>query len=456
MTGLGTRLLYPEATGFERALADTESERLLNIDAELIIDNWDPFKTKAQHLPHLAFGYGIRLWDDSWSTETKREWVANHWDFQAHIGTIAAYRMALAPFGFDLVQYVAPPQGFYASPEMSKEEYDAWVRLMPQVRIALASTPGKAYINEFFAGEDVISMGEADSELFWYILWGFPGSTPQYLPYTVASSFADEDMPAYDDGPLLYGRRAVLRLANGTEIPLKGGEFTYTTESGTVGWMDEFSTPGRSLYGFVADVDFSDNYYAGADEIVPEIHRRVRNVEYEHTSSELTLSLLHPSLTPLDTRFEQDSDHLPAGPFFFEGDFIEASAEGFANHDEGGLMLADRVYLLDPDVTAPMTEGWSFADVDRVGMPQATVEVLVDLHQKDRMPATYVEEDSYADFTFALIEDMSMRDKALEALTVAKSLKDTVLVSTAPKRQLEFGDEITEETEFGDWVTDAL
>jgi phage tail P2-like protein len=456
MTGLGAKLLYPEATGFERALADTESERLLNINAELIIDNWDPYKTKAQHIPHLAFAYGVRLWDDTWSLETKRQWVANYWDFEAHIGTIAAYRMALAPFGFELVQYVAPPQGFYASPEMSKEEYDNWVRLMPQVRIALASTPGKAYINEFFAGEDTVSMGDDETQLFWYLFLGIARFGSQFIPSTVASSFADEDVPAYDDGPLLYGRRAVLRLADGTEIPLKGGEFSYTTESGTVLWADEFSTPGRSLYGFVADVDFSDNYYAGADEIVPEIHRVNRVVDYEHTSSELGLTLLRPSLTPLDTRFEQDSDHRPSGPFFFEGDFMEEGDEGFANHDEGGLMLVDRMYLLDPDVTAPMTEGWSFADVDRVGMPQATVEVLVDLNQTDRAPATYVEEDSFADFTFALVEDMSMRDKALKALTVAKSLRDTVLVSTAPKRQLEFGDDITEETEFGDWVTDAL
>jgi phage tail P2-like protein len=454
----GEAVLYRSATGLEKAWADVDVHRLLDIRAELVAENWDPWKVQAKNLPFLAYAMGVTLWDDAWDEQAKRYWIAVQWEFKARRGTERAYQMALEQFGFKLRQVVTPPQGFYASPDVTKEEYDAWVRLMPQVRIALASTPGTGGLNEFFAGDDFPSLFGDDLTAY---LLGFPvGATlPLTEPGFIGSSFADEDVPALDDGPLLFGRKAFLRLANGNEVPLKTGTFTTVTEMGEITYVDEFSTQGKSLAGFCAEVDFADDAFADAAETDPELYRLNRSFNYSHTDSILSLTMARPTLTPMDTRLERDSDHghEPAS-MFASADFADALSLGdsFATDDIGGLMLADRVYLFDPDVAVPMTAAWSFADVDRVGMPPFTVEALVDLQQSDPGPSTYAGEDSFNGWTFATSEDMKARDDAMRALVASSALRDTVLVSTSPRRPLEFGDDIAETTEVGDWVNDAL
>src|SRR6059058_3941958 len=110
----GTDVLYQNATGAERAMADVDIQRLLDVPAELIIENWDPALVQERNIPFLAFGMGVTLWEpDVWSIATQRQWIADQWKFKARRGTTRGERMALAVNGFALVQATTPPQGFF-------------------------------------------------------------------------------------------------------------------------------------------------------------------------------------------------------------------------------------------------------------------------------------------------------------------------------------------------------
>lgn len=471
LINFGPQVLYTNATGLEKALADIDVKRLIQIRAELIRDNWDPFKAQVQNLPFLAFAMGVSLWDDTWSEGVKRSWVANQWEFKARRGTKRGIKMALALWGFELLQALTPPQGFYASPKIGKTEYDAWVHLMPELRIFHSDLIGELGPNEFVAGPKL----------------------PETLQQNGAS-FAGEDACATNDGPYLYGRKAVLRV-RGHDIPLKLATWTTTNTQGEIEVVEQISTVGHSLagffagYSFVAPLDFA---FAGATDVeAPKLYTTQRNVAYQHSTSELALTALTPTLTPFTPRFEVNSDVGDGGPYFFEGDFVPAApatssipsrhslfdpplfeseiivgtseaillpgeVAGIAGQDRGGLLLADRMFLLDPDVTAPMTSGWSFAGVDRTSMPAFTAELLIDLHTHDSTLAAYADVESYAGQVFAMEEDMVLRDNALDAVLAAGALRDTLLVDTAPLRPRTFADPVTDVTTFDEWAPSTL
>ena len=75
----GTQTLYRSSTGFEKALADTDAERLMDMYAEAIIDVWNPWQIAYEHLPFLAWAIGVNLWEFWWDETFKRSWVARQW-----------------------------------------------------------------------------------------------------------------------------------------------------------------------------------------------------------------------------------------------------------------------------------------------------------------------------------------------------------------------------------------
>jgi phage tail P2-like protein len=110
----GTQVLYQNAEGGERAMADVDIQRLLSIRAELIIENWNPQLVQTKNIPFLAFSLGVTLWEpDYWTEAIQRQWLADQWEFKARRGTKRGEKMALEINGFDLVQEVTPPQGYF-------------------------------------------------------------------------------------------------------------------------------------------------------------------------------------------------------------------------------------------------------------------------------------------------------------------------------------------------------
>lgn len=116
-------ILYRSATGLERALVDVGGGRLIAMPAELIRDMWDAARVSDANLPVLAWAMQAQLWDDDWPDATKRAWVAQQWLYQSLRGTRAGVAMALRFMGrdftggYDLIDVLTAPQGFYAVPD---------------------------------------------------------------------------------------------------------------------------------------------------------------------------------------------------------------------------------------------------------------------------------------------------------------------------------------------------
>lgn len=404
LTSIGSKVLYRSASGAERALADVEGERLMSINAELIIENWDPYLTKPEHLRHLAYGYGVRLWEDSWSIDTKRNWVANHFNFLSQIGTLAAFDTALAPSGFNLVQEVVPPQGFYLSPNMTKEEWDGWIRLMPQIRIKFAKRVGNGG-GELFIGEGCIGDGCVGPDL----------------------------------GRAIYGREAVIRYADGREQDLLLSELNVVVEGKTTVYDERIHLPGKSSDGLFIGADFVGASYLNAEEVEARIVTVSIDHAYNHRTSTLTLNSFEPGLEPIDARYERNSDIGDGSKFFFIGDFFTAGELFVTDNLEAQRMLADRIYLHDPEVAVPMTLGLSFLGADRLGIEPNTARLLVDAHRQEKGVELFVN-DGYIGDKFLLEHDDELEDRALRSINVSKALRDQIFVSFATDRPVLGGD----------------
>ena len=157
----GEAVLYRAATGLEKAMADVDAYRLTATYAELIQDQWDPFAISEHNLPYLGWAMGANLWESSWSTSTKRVWTAQQFQFKALRGTPEAFKMALEPSNYDVTDMIRPSQGFWASPDMTTDEWNAWIKQMPELRIFYAKREGKRGVDEFFCDyEDAFSLGD--------------------------------------------------------------------------------------------------------------------------------------------------------------------------------------------------------------------------------------------------------------------------------------------------------
>jgi hypothetical protein len=272
-----------------------------------------------------------------------------------------------------------------------------------------------------------------------------------------ANGFIGYNFIGKDDGPALYGRMAVLRYADGSEIDLRLAEWIDTTVTAPDVWIGNVSIPGNlgenpggfvlepkeeglvagtvgsGGFGFLDD----DQSFLCYEKVEPKNVMYRIDGHYEHTLSELHLDYVQPGFTPIDARYERDSDVGVDGPgdnkplHFFVGDFLSDPDGAFIDKGlEAARMLADRIYLLDPDVVEPMMQGISFIGIDRIGVPPYHAWLLVDLKTKETMPAWYVGEGFIGDDESLLgPEDSSDFDRALRAVCASKGLRDKIGVS---------------------------
>jgi phage tail P2-like protein len=131
----GALTLYQQSTGFEKAAADTEAERLMDIYAEAIIDQWNPWQVAFEHLPFLAWAQGVNLWENWWDETFRRNWVARQWYLKSIRGKRAGLDEFVAAVGGRVKRCVVPPARAYGTKAQTPEERAAYVARFPQLRI---------------------------------------------------------------------------------------------------------------------------------------------------------------------------------------------------------------------------------------------------------------------------------------------------------------------------------
>jgi phage tail P2-like protein len=169
----GSQVLYAASSGLEKAMIDADAPRLTGIDAELIVDTWDPYNCPLPLLPYLAWAMGVTFWNDQWSEETKRAWIASQWQFKALRGTDAGIAMAVdfagrdvSPYGYHVRDFVTAPQGQYPSPGISHDDQEAWLATLPQVREYLFKQSGQGLADEFYINNSFIGTTLWDGQSF--------------------------------------------------------------------------------------------------------------------------------------------------------------------------------------------------------------------------------------------------------------------------------------------------
>lgn len=396
-------LLPPDATPWEEAVELTSAARR-PLPSDLIATVDDPFTCPAHLLPQLAYQFSVDIWETDWPEDKKRSVIAQAIELAQLKGTEEGIRRHVALVDARVLQVVAPPQGLYLAPPPEKSEEDAYIRLLPELRVYLGSTPGRAGPAELFLDRD----------------------------------FLDDGHLTFDIGPALYGRRAVLHR-DGVETPLRVVRINTITVEGIARDVEQISLPGDGGAALFLDHDFLDDGYLDAVKVAPQVYTVALDRSYSHEESTLWLSQLSPGYEPVNPRYERAS---AAGSrdygLYLDHTYLD---DGYLTPDRAPDLVYDRLRLFDPAISAPLGGLGGFLDHDRLGMAPFTAEVLIDAPRTAGRFELFLDHD-FLDDAFLVPLDLTRFDRALNAVTIAKGLHDKVLVSFEITRDLTLDDGI--------------
>jgi len=460
ITAPGAKLIYRAASGLEKAMADVDGERLIGTYAEIIKDQWNPYKISYNNLPYLAYAQGALMWEQGWSESTQREWVARQFEYKSMRGTLAGIEMGLDfagrdfTGGYEVEQALPPPQSFFASPSMSKEAYDFWIHLMPEVRITFHEGVG-------WDGVDVLFCDDGGAG--WHV--------------------------GLDDGEALHGRKAYLRI-KGVDQPLQIYTFTKTINGVASVDYERVAIPGLAGLAYMQDDFINDEQYVCAETVVPQLVTVRIDGSYSHEESQLHLDTVLPGMEPIDVRYERDSDIGWGNSFFFAGDWSDSrnltppeppEVNPLVYHPtppyntipdppppvpivyyadagyDAARMLADRIFLHDPDIVANITGGISFVGVDYVSWPAYTADLMIDLNTEDNWHSWFADEGHLTDDNyFASPVDLEDFDRACRSVVMSQALRDRVRTAYDPTRLIELRERAWTETTIDQQVINLL
>src|ERR1700756_3752122 len=126
-------ILAPNATEYERALA-SQVDNILNLDIP-IRKLWNPWECPENLLPYLAWALSVDIWDSSWDIQKRRSVVANAIYHHKIKGTLKAIEPSLGLIGPQIIRAQLPPQTLFSGPSLTKDQREAWLAKLPQVRV---------------------------------------------------------------------------------------------------------------------------------------------------------------------------------------------------------------------------------------------------------------------------------------------------------------------------------
>lgn len=405
----GSAVLYSAATGLERAMADLDGAAFLEIRAELIVENWDPWLVQERNLWALAYALGVTLWDDNyWSMSVKRAWLAQQWEFKAKIGTYRAMEMAvgiehLAGRDMAIMDLMVPPQGLFLAGPPLKDEWDVYLSRLPELRTYLAT----------YTTDD-------DGGL-----------------YLDAESYIEDGFLTPDRGVALGARVATIHYGDGREINLRIWTEQRFTETGVVRDIEFIFVPGAAGAGLFLNDGFLEDGYLDGNERDSKRFTFELDRLYSHENSTFPITVIVPSLEPQIPRYMRGSREGTAypGELMLDNDYLD---DAFISWDRAEWLVFDMLRLFDPDIEAPLGTQGDFLDDARLGFPSYTAEVLVRAARKADLAEGFLDE-LYLTDGYVVPDDLTVVDRAYEALKVSKALRDTVLVSFETTKVVDFG-----------------
>jgi len=398
-------ILPSNATPFERAIERVSAERWDGLDVDIIRRARDPWTCPEHLLSFLAFEHSVDLWDETWPSEKKRSVIAAARGDHHLKGTEEGHRRYIAHAGGELVETLVPPGGFVAAAPLSKEQWDGWIARMPRLRITLGH-----------------SLGE----------WTDP------LGYFAGVGAAGVDAAWINDGPALHGRRALLRRhAGAPDEPLRVAQVSTRRSVREAVDFERVVVPGLSTCGFAVGLGAAGVDSVDVHETRPQVFSYRLDSTYVHEESELSLTSVPVGYDPLDVRFLRESDIGDGRGQFFTG--VDGAGFGFAGRNDGGELLADVLYLHDPDVAAPIVDAMSFAGVTRVSFPPKHAEMMIRAEGYLPPMTSYIAGLSHVGEAAAIDDDLSHVEFVMDAVVASKRLTDKLGVTFETTRPITLG-----------------
>lgn len=388
--GLGSQLLYRAHSGFEGALADTESERLIPLPAELVHDIWDPVAAPIRLLPYLAWAFGVEYWDDNWRESTKRNWVGYQLTFKSVRGTARALYDIISYAGRDisrngytLDRITTRPQQVFSGPSLTKAEREAWLQRLPQVRVWRMRESGIAPEFKSFYGASN-RLRQHNKRFCFGVCAPTPSTAIQRL------------------------RRRVRWIENGVETDI------HTTEFGSYFQIHRSGIAGRRV--------FSNQTF----------HRRHCYIPSDAWKRLLTIRPVpqlpwRTALTPTLQAISAEPEIVKVSGLRKHSVFNNTPMHGFFVPTSAPYRLFQRYAVLDPTIHAFRRHPCQFMGVGRYGFPPFTAWLDVSVRSKVS-PWAAGFGFHHPRLKFWLPHDGRPMARVRQAARNAKSLRDKILI----------------------------
>lgn len=394
-------LLPASSTAWERAVEEAGATfEMLPVP---VGDIWNPETCPEHMLPWLAASLSIDLWRAEWPAWKKRQVIRESIQLARIKGTRAALERYLRQVDAELVHIITPPVKMFLGQSMTKEELDRFYAVMPQLRLYPYRNRNRHVFGKMFMGRGL-------------------GPGRFLLP-----SVAYTGRRAYLFDPLTGEERLLTTIQLEQKTETRAAiESTRVVESGDPG--NAFFLSGSK--GFLGR-------HLGVVNKRSVVYTIETSSDYLHSESELRLSTVSPSLTPLDTRFERGTDTWqgPGGKFY-----LGRSLGKYLVPSEAWRHAFAVVRLHDPVRTPMFHRGARWFLGGRLGVAPHTAHIRVRIKQQHRKHTFFLGQQ--LDHVYLRPIDTRRREDALEAVHVAKAAHEKILVSFQLFRQRTFGDRV--------------
>lgn len=387
----------------------------------------DPLRIPLAALPFLAWERTTGVWDDTWPDWLKRRAVERSIYLRKRTGTLEAYDGWLDLLGADIVDYVAPPIGCFATEGQTKEQRAAYLARFAQLRITLRRSPGPGETGAFYATK-------------------FSGRD--------AYCFADEGFALESTAYLRYGRKATL-WDQGIETEVIWGAAGRVEASNVVLPVERIIIPGLAR----PSEPFVDHMWVGGPNSYAEPHETTSKIFTLGTNRVPQLSERFPTLQaeadPLRV-VSVTPDRVSEISFNNElSMFTGSMVDSFADINSASDRYYDRYYILDENrMPARQAANYgTFADYSYIDIEPFSAELRVNYPGTVPMNAAATE-----GFEGMFPFDSSGRlNRIADAVRAGKAARDKIYFTAQTKRIRTFEDGIPLDGSyrFGDLITIA-
>lgn len=451
----GEQLLYRNASGLEKSLATIDGYRLTVTYAELVRDQWDPWAISYRNLGYLAWAQGVNLWEDDWTEQFRRWWVANQWTFKYYRGSDLGLKMAVEAVNGKIVRLTRPPALFYPGAELTAAERAAYVARFPQLRLyPYAPRPQLPWL-------DYVHGTTYKQGVTYYAQNGyFLGPIRKFYPTNFnAGGLYLRVCTVYD--PLTGVEtnctvRRVYGVLAGSQSPIYYDEVTLPAGH------DNHFYPGAGNKFYLLQKNYSlaktrrHAVVLGVIDSTPQRLIRVpRDGSLDITQYQAIFQTIAPSLNPLQVRPEWVYIEHPWHKYQFYCNRT-IGPKRFLCKSDAWMYLYERWYLFDPTRLPDYRRANTYMGRSRFGIRKYSAEAKIAAFFP--WPRRY---SYYGSFMgpgrFFAPQNTKRIEQLRRAVAASMAARDTVAINTRVMRQIQVRDVTVLDGRYsvGQWITDS-